>query len=48
MPLTYAELGIEPDIDKMVEMNNVGDGVTGGYVGLTSEAIREIYELARG
>lgn len=48
MPLTYAELGIDPDIDKMVEMNNVGDGVTGGYVGLTSEAIREIYELARG
>ncbi len=48
MPLTYAELGIEPDIDKMVEMNNVGDGVTGGYVGLTSEAIREIYELAKG
>jgi hypothetical protein len=49
MPLTFQEIGVDPaDIEKMVEMNNVGDGVTGGYVGLTSEAIREIYEIAAG
>ena len=26
----------------------LGGGVTGGYVGLTSDAIREIYEIAAG
>lgn len=47
MPLTFEEIGVDPkDIDRLVEMNNVGDGVTGGYVGLTSDAIREIYEIA--
>ena len=30
-------------------MNGVKDGeVTGGYVGLTRDAIREIYEMAAG
>ena len=49
MPLTFAEIGADPaDIPKMVEMNHVGGGVTGGYVGLTSDAIREIYEIAAG
>ena len=49
MPLTFAEIGADPaDIPKLVEMNHVGDGVTGGYVGLTSDAIREIYEIAAG
>ena len=49
MPLTFAEIGADPaDIPKLVEMNHVGGGVTGGYVGLTSDAIREIYEIAAG
>ena len=49
MPLSFAEIGGDPnDIDKLVEMNGVGDGITDGYVGLTSDAIREIYELAAG
>ena len=49
MPLTLAEIGADPaDIPKLVEMNHVGGGVTGGYVGLTSDAIREIYEIAAG
>ena len=49
MPLTFAKIGADPaDIPKLVEMNHVGDGVTGGYVGLTSDAIREIYEIAAG
>ena len=50
MPLTLAELGIDAaDIEKLVEMNGVKDGeVTGGYVGLTRDAIREIYEMAAG
>ena len=39
---------IPADIPKLVEMNHVGGGVTGGYVGLTSDAIREIYEIAAG
>lgn len=49
MPLTFAEIGADPaDIPKLVEMNHVGNGVTSGYVGLTSDAIREIYEIAAG
>ena len=49
IPLTFAEIGADPaDIPKLVEMNHVGGGVTGGYVGLTSDAIREIYEIAAG
>lgn len=49
MPLTFAEIGVDPDdIGRMVEMNNVGDGVTGGYLGLSSDAVREIYEIAAG
>ena len=49
MPLTFAEIGADPaDIPKLVQMNHVGGGVTGGYVGLTSDAIREIYEIAAG
>ena len=49
MPLTFAEIGADrADIPKLVEMNHVGGGVTGGYVGLTSDAIREIYEIAAG
>lgn len=49
MPLTFQEIGVDVnDIEKLVKMNNVGDGVTGGYVGLTHAAIREIYEIAAG
>ena len=49
MPQTLAEIGADPnDIEKLVEMHGVGDGVTGGYVGLTSDAIREIYQIAAG
>ena len=49
MPLTFAEIGADPaDIPKLVEMNHVGGRVTGGYLGLDSGAIREIYEIAAG
>lgn len=49
MPLCFSDIGASPtDIDKMVEMNNIGDGITGGYVGLDRHAIKEIYEKAAG
>lgn len=49
MPLTFAEIGADPDgIPRLVEMNNIGDGVTGGYVGLDRQAHFEIYEIAAG
>lgn len=49
MPLHFDEIGANPeDIDKLVEMNQLGDGVTGGYVGLNKQAVKEIYELAAG
>lgn len=47
MPLSFEEIGANPDdIDKLVEMNNIGDGKTGGFVALDKAAIKEIYELA--
>lgn len=49
MPLTFAEIGADPaDIPKLVEMNHIGDGVTGGYIGLDRAARQEIYEIAAG
>lgn len=49
MPLSFAELGADPnEIPRLVEMSNIGDGVTGGYVGLDRAAHREIYEIAAG
>ena len=49
MPLTFAEIGADPaDIPKLVEMNHIGDGVTGGYIGLDRAAHQEIYEIAAG
>lgn len=49
MPLTFAEIGADPgSIEKLVEMNNIGDGVTGGFVGLDRQAHFEIYEIAAG
>ena len=49
MPLSFAEIGADPAaIPRLVEMNNIGDGVTGGYVGLDRQAHVEIYELAAG
>ena len=36
------------DIPRLVEMNNIGDGVTGGYVGLDKQAHFDIYEIAAG
>ena len=49
MPLTFAEIGADPaSIPRLVEMNNIGDGVTGGYVGLDRAAHFEIYETAAG
>ena len=49
MPLTFAEIGAKAeDIPKLVEMNHIGDGVTGGYIGLDRAAHQEIYELAAG
>lgn len=49
MPLSFAEIGADPkDIPRLVEMNEIGDGVTGGYVGLDRQAHFEIYERAAG
>lgn len=49
MPLTFAEIGADPaDIPELVEMNHIGDGVTGGFVGLDRQAHFDIYELAAG
>jgi alcohol dehydrogenase YqhD (iron-dependent ADH family) len=49
MPLTFQEIGADPaSIPRLVEMNNIGDGVTGGYVGLDRAAHFEIYETAAG
>ena len=49
MPLIFAEIGADPaDIPKLVEMNHIGDGVTGGYIGLDRAAHQEIYEIAAG
>ena len=36
------------EIPRLVEMNNIGDGVTGGFVGLDRQAHYEIYEIAAG
>lgn len=47
MPLSFAEIGADPGgIEKLVEMTGIGDGVTGGYVGLDRQAHFEIYEIA--
>lgn len=47
MPLSFEEIGADAnDIDKLVEMNNIGDGKTGGFVALDRAAIKEIYEIA--
>lgn len=47
MPLSFEEIGANADdIDKLVEMNNIGDGKTGGFVALDKAAIKEIYEIA--
>ncbi len=47
MPLSFEGIGADPnDIDRLVEMNNIGDGKTGGFVALDKAAIKQIYELA--
>lgn len=44
-----AEIGADPaDIPELVEMNRIGDGKTGGYVGLDKQAHFDIYNLAAG
>lgn len=49
MPLTFAEIGADPaDIPELVEMNHIGDGKTGGYIGLDRQAHFDIYNLAAG
>lgn len=49
MPLTFAEIGADPaDIPELVEMNHIGDGKTGGYIGLDKQAHFDIYNLAAG
>ena len=49
MPLTFEEIGAKAeDIPKLVEMNHIEDGVTGGFVGLDKQAHFEIYEMAAG
>lgn len=47
MPQNFAEIGADGnDIPKLVEMNHIGDGKTGGFVALDQYAITEIYKLA--
>lgn len=49
MPLTFAEIGADPaDIPELVKMNHIGDGKTGGYIGLDRQAHFDIYNLAAG
>lgn len=49
MPLSFAEIGADPkDIPQLVEMNHIGDGKTGGFVGLDRQAHFDIYEMAAG
>ena len=49
MPLTFAEIGADPaDIPELVEMNHIGGGKTGGYIGLDKQAHFDIYNLAAG
>ena len=49
MPLTFAEIGADPaDIPELVEMNHIGDGKTGGYIGLDKQAHFDIYNFAAG
>lgn len=49
MPLSFAEINADPAaIPRLVEMNNIGDGHTRGYVALDREAIYEIYSAAAG
>lgn len=47
MPTTFKELGARrEDIPKLVETFGIGDGTTGGFVGLTKDDITHIYEIA--
>ena len=47
MPINFAELGAkEEDIPVLVEKLGVGDGMTGGFVHLSSEDAAEIYRIA--
>lgn len=49
MPQYFAEIDAEDvDIDHLVELNHVGDGLTSGYVPLDKEAHVIIYEIAAG
>ena len=47
MPLNFKEIGAKKeDIEKLVEMNHIGDGKTSGFIPLDKAAHFEIYELA--
>ena len=47
MPINFDELGAkEADIPVLVEKFGLGDGMTGGFVPLSSDDIAEIYRLA--
>ena len=47
MPISFEELGAkEEDIPVLVEKLGLGDGRTGGFVGLSAEDAKEIYKIA--
>lgn len=47
MPMTFAELGArEEDIPLLVEKFGIGDGITGGFMKLSSDDITKIYQIA--
>ncbi len=47
MPTSFRELGAKAeDIDYLVDTFGIGDGKTGGFVQLTKEDIKAIYEIA--
>ncbi len=47
MPINFRDLGIREDqIDDLVEMNHLGDGITKGFFGLKKEDLKEIYQIA--
>lgn len=47
MPINFEQLNIpEDEVDKLVEMNHIGDGKTKGFYPLDKQAIKEIYEIA--
>ena len=44
----FTSMDYPADIPELVEMNHIGDGKTGGYIGLDKQAHFDIYNLAAG